>query len=104
MNKITHKDTFTRIGSNGLWCVRKQCNRFNSCQYIHNCKGMTLADSEIAVAQWEANRLIREEREAQEKLKEEMARRVRNNKIEAMLEAYNLSLYDLEEWVKEIKQ
>ncbi len=69
MNKITHKDTFTRIGSNGLWCVRKQCNRFNSCQYIHNCKGMTLADSEIAVAQWEANRLIREEERRRRNLK-----------------------------------
>lgn len=48
-----------------------------------------------------AERLRREEQIKQQTEDEEMCRRSRNNRIEAMLEAHNLSLYDLEKWVKE---
>lgn len=54
-------------------------------------------------AEWEANKIRREEIAAQEERDAERRRNIRNSKINAMLEAHDLSLYELEEWVKDVQ-
>ena len=95
-------ETLYRINWKTHWCQRNKCQGSGKCQYVHNCKLMTIAEAEAAKAEWEFARARREDAEKQEAINDEMLRRNRNNRIEAMLDAHGLSLYDLEEWVKEI--
>lgn len=85
-----------------MQCVRHKCNRVGLCQYEHNCKAMTKADMAVAQAKWESDRLHQEQEVAAEAARDREWSSARNAKIERMLEQHDLSLWDLEQWVKEI--
>lgn len=76
--------------------------RLGACQYEHDCKALTHADAAFRRAEWAAE----EERRAElARVEEREAQRVsaeRRYRIEAMLDQFGLSVYDLEEFVKEV--
>ena len=86
----------------GLLCNRTLCRKHERCRYEHNCNAKT--PSEWAVIRQRAKEIQKRQEilDAQEKRDNDLLRRDRSSKIETMLEAHGLSLYDLQEWVKEI--
>lgn len=88
----------------GLWCPRKLCRKARACNYAHSCKAMTSEVAAAKQAEWEVNKLRREKIVAQEVREAQFRRERRNHKINAMLEAHDLSLYELEEWVKDVQK
>ncbi len=87
---------------NGMWCPRHKCNKARVCQYSHNCKAMTPQEAAVKQAEWDRARKHRELITEQEKREEQRLRDDRRGRIEAMLEAHGLGLYDLELFIKEV--
>lgn len=90
---------FKRV-SDDFYCVRKECGKRRACAYMHNCKGMTGAQAVTAVADWEAASRRREEETARREHEAAMERRELSGRIEAMLAAHGISLYEFEDWLK----
>lgn len=90
-------------GAAGLWCPRKECQRRHHCHYTHNCKAMTPEVAAAKQAQWEIDKKRREEIAEKEARVEELRRESRKRRIGVMLAAYDLSIEDLEAWVKDVQ-
>lgn len=103
MDNFPPPPTATLYPAYGLWCPRKLCQRRKTCGYVHSCKAMTREVAAATRAQWEADKVRREEIAAQEEQEAQQCRDRRNSKINAMLETHDLNLCELEEWVKDVQ-
>lgn len=90
--------------SAGLWCPRKLCQRRRQCHYALNCQAMTRQEAAAKQAQWEIDKKRREEIAEKEARVEELRRQSRKRRIGVMLAVYDLSIEDLETWVKDVQR
>jgi len=82
------------------WCPRNKCMNIGTCQYSWDCKSIPIAEKSSWMERVEKNKLRQRLLARQEENSRLRAHRELSARIDTMLSAHDISLYEFTEWLK----